>query len=140
MAIRVVLADDTKMMRDGLRALLESAAGVDVVGEAASGTEAVRLTTELAPDVVVMDIRMPDMDGVQATRQLTAGGAAARVVAITAALDETLAERLREAGAVGLVSKEDAFEKLVPAVREAAAGPAVAIIRDSLDGGVRTKA
>jgi len=130
MTIRVLLADDTKTMRDGLRALLESAAGVAVVGEAASGTEAVRLTRELAPDVVVMDIRMPDMDGVQATRQLKAVGASARVVAITAALDETLAERLREAGAVGIVPKEEVFEKLLPAVREAAA----ANIRDSLGG------
>ncbi|HZN69265.1 MAG TPA: response regulator transcription factor [Tepidisphaeraceae bacterium] len=130
MTIRVLLADDTKTMRDGLRALLESDAGVAVVGEAASGTEAVRLTRELAPDVVVMDIRMPDMDGVQATRQLKAVGASARVVAITAALDETLAERLREAGAVGIVPKEEVFEKLLPAVREAAA----ANIRDSLGG------
>ena len=118
--IRVLIADDTKMIRDGLRALLESAGRVEVVGEAAGGAEALRLARELGPDVVVMDVRMPDMDGVRATRELKAAGVAARVVAISAALDDFTGGRLREAGVFALVPKEDAFEKLVPAVRAAA--------------------
>jgi DNA-binding NarL/FixJ family response regulator len=119
--VRVLIADDTKMIRDGLRALLESAGGVEVVGEATGGAEALRLARELDPDVVVMDVRMPDMDGVRATRELKAAGVAAPVVAISAALDDFTAGRLREAGVFALVPKEDAFERLVPAVRAAAA-------------------
>lgn len=101
---RVLIADDQAVVRGGLRLILETH-GMDVVGEAANGQEAVALTREHAPDVVLMDIRMPVLDGISATRQLAAERAASRVLILTTyGVDEYVYEALR-AGAAGFILK-----------------------------------
>ncbi|HEX7745963.1 MAG TPA: response regulator transcription factor [Micromonosporaceae bacterium] len=122
--IRVVLADDQAMMRAGLRALLEESDDIRVVGEAADGHEAVRLALDLLPDVVVMDIRMPVMDGIAATRAMVAEPrlAAVRVLIVTTfELDEYIFAALR-AGASGFVVKDNEPDDLLRAVRAVATG------------------
>lgn len=81
--VRVLLADDQPLVRSGLRVIMADHPDLEVVGEASTGAEAVRLATEIAPDVVVMDIRMPVMDGIEATRLITAGPTATRVLVLT---------------------------------------------------------
>jgi DNA-binding NarL/FixJ family response regulator len=123
--IRVVLADDQPLVRAGLTALLSDTAGVDVVGEAATGAEAVRLTRELRPDVVVMDIRMPGMDGLDATRMITGGGSAAAVLMLTTFdTDDNVYQALR-AGASGFLVKDMVLDEIVAAIRVVAAGDAL---------------
>jgi DNA-binding NarL/FixJ family response regulator len=122
--IRVVLADDQAMMRAGLRALLEESDDIRVVGEAADGREAVRRALELRPEVVVMDIRMPAMDGIEATRAIVAEPrlAGVRVLIVTTfELDEYIFGALR-AGARGFVVKDNEPDELLRAVRAVAAG------------------
>jgi DNA-binding NarL/FixJ family response regulator len=124
---RVLLADDQAVVRAGLRTILESAADadLDIVGEAADGAEAVALTTALQPDVVMMDIRMPVLDGIEATRRLTRSTTSARVVVLTTyGLDEYVYEALR-AGAAGFLLKTDPPDRIVDAVRVVAAGDAL---------------
>ena len=121
---RVLLVDDQDLVRQGLRLILELA-GLEVVGEARDGSEAVAATAELAPDVVLMDLRMPGMDGIEATRQITAAGGEARVLALTTFdVDEHVVGALR-AGAVGYLLKDVTSDALVDAVRRAAAGEPV---------------
>jgi DNA-binding NarL/FixJ family response regulator len=120
---RVLLVDDQDLVRQGLRLILELA-GLEVVAEARDGAEAVAAAAEHAPDVVLMDLRMPVMDGVEATRRITAAGPA-RVVALTTFdVDEHVVDALR-AGAVGFLLKDVTSEDLVEAVRRAAAGEPV---------------
>ncbi|GAB3962270.1 hypothetical protein GCM10029978_017380 [Actinoallomurus acanthiterrae] len=83
MTIRVLLADDQELVRAGLRMVIDATPDIEVVGEAATGAEAVRLVRELRPEVVVMDIRMPGMDGIEATEMITTGSVAARVIILT---------------------------------------------------------
>ena len=114
---RVLIAEDQGLVRSGLRAILDAQDDLEVVGEAADGDQAVAAALELRPDVVVMDIRMPGLDGIEATRRL---GAAARVLILTTFdLDEYVYEALR-AGAAGFVLKDAAPETLADAVRTAA--------------------
>jgi DNA-binding NarL/FixJ family response regulator len=125
--IRVVLADDQQLIRAGLRVLLETEDGFAVVGEAADGAEAVAATRATRPDVVVMDVRMPVMDGIEATRQITADRAAnaPRVLILTTFdLDEYVFEALR-AGASGFALKSRPLEELLSAIRTVAAGEAL---------------
>jgi DNA-binding NarL/FixJ family response regulator len=125
--IRVVLADDQALVRAGFRALLDSQADIEVVGEAGDGEEAVRLTMELGPDVVLMDIRMPGSDGLSATRRIAADerSAGARVVILTTfGLDEYVFEAIR-AGASGFLVKDTEPDELVQAVRVVALGDAL---------------
>jgi DNA-binding NarL/FixJ family response regulator len=125
--IRVVLADDQALVRAGFRALLDAQDDIEVVGEAGDGEEAVRLTVELQPDVVLMDIRMPGTDGLAATRRIAADerSAAARVVILTTfGLDEYVFEAIR-AGASGFLVKDTEPEELVQAVRVVALGDAL---------------
>jgi len=124
-SIRVLVADDQALVRAGFRQLLEREGDLDVVGEAADGAEAVELGRRLRPDVVVMDIRMPNLDGLEATRRLTAGSPAPRVLVLTTFdLDDYVFEALR-AGASGFLLKDAAPEELVSAVRLVAGGEAL---------------
>jgi DNA-binding NarL/FixJ family response regulator len=123
--LRVLVADDQELVRAGFRLILE-AAGFDVVGEAPDGAVAVELAARHRPDVILMDIRMPVLDGIAATRQLTASGPAAPKVVIltTFDLDDYVYEALR-AGASGFLLKDAPRADLVAAVRVAAAGDAL---------------
>jgi DNA-binding NarL/FixJ family response regulator len=117
----VVLADDQELVRTGFRLILELA-DVDVVGEAADGGEAVELVRRLQPDVVLMDVRMPRMDGIEATRRILQSGAPTRVLVLTTFdLDEHVYDALR-AGASGFLLKDVERERLVEAIRTVAAG------------------
>ena len=124
-AIRVLVADDQELVRAGFCVILGASDGIDVVGEAADGEAAVTLAASLAPDVVLMDIRMPRMDGLAATRLITAGQPAPKVVMLTTFdLDDYVYEALR-AGASGFLLKDSPRGDLVAAVRAAAAGDAL---------------
>ncbi|WP_285814568.1 response regulator transcription factor [Microbacterium sp. Marseille-Q6648] len=126
MTIRVLLVDDHAVMRAGFRMILESEPDIAVVGEAATGSTAVAAASALRPDVVCMDVQMPDMDGIQATRLLAADAAvdAAIVIVTTFDRDDYLFEAL-SAGASGFLLKNAGPEELVSAVRVAAAGDAL---------------
>jgi DNA-binding NarL/FixJ family response regulator len=120
--IRALVADDQAVVRGGLRMILEAQDDIQVVGEAGDGAAAVELVRELQPDVVLMDIRMPEMDGIEATRRVALAGSAARVLVLTTyGLDEYVYEALK-AGAAGFLIKTDSPERLVEAVRVVAAG------------------
>jgi DNA-binding NarL/FixJ family response regulator len=122
--IRLVIADDQPLVRSGLRMLVDSADDIEIVGEAATGTAAVSMTHDLSPDVVLMDIRMPEMDGVEATRLICADPALGdtRVMVLTTFdLDEYVFGALR-AGASGFVLKDADPDELLDAIRVVAAG------------------
>ena len=101
MTIRVVLADDQPLVRAGLRVLVADTPDLEIVGEAGTGAEAVRLAEELRPDVVLMDIRMPGMDGIEATRRITRRDGAARVLMLTTFDDDDYVYGALRAGAAG---------------------------------------
>lgn len=122
--IRVAIVDDDALVRAGLRAILSSADDVEVVGEAADGAEAPGLVRETHPDVVVMDIRMPLVDGIEATRRLVRGGGPRVLVLTTFQLDQHVFAAL-EAGASGFLLKDTPPRELVEAVRIVAAGDAM---------------
>ena len=120
--IRVLLADDQALVRAGFRLILDLEDDMEVVGEAADGREAVSLVRELDPDVVLMDVRMPELDGIEATRRLTRGGSRARVLVLTTFdADEYVYEAMR-AGASGFLLKDVPREQLVAGVRVVAGG------------------
>ncbi len=123
--IRIVIADDQAMVRAGFRSLLEGEPDLEVVGEAGDGNEAVAAVTRLRPDVVLMDVRMPDLDGLGATRQLRAAGLETKVLVLTTFdLDEYVFEALR-AGACGFLLKDAPAEELVAGIRVVMAGDAL---------------
>jgi DNA-binding NarL/FixJ family response regulator len=123
--IRVLIADDQALIRGGFRMILDAQDGIEVVGEAVDGRDAIVQAGRLRPDVIVMDVRMPGMDGIEATRRLTAATPPARVLVLTMFdLDEYVFEALR-AGASGFLLKDRPPEELVTAVRVVAAGEAV---------------
>ncbi|MEA2222254.1 MAG: hypothetical protein QOH83_630 [Solirubrobacteraceae bacterium] len=125
MTIRVLVADDQSMVRAGFRMLLSGEADIEVVAEASNGLEAVHKAARFAPTVVLMDIRMPELDGLEATRRILAADRAARVLILTTFdLDEYIYEALR-AGASGFVLKDDPPEQLIAAIRTVAAGDAL---------------
>jgi DNA-binding NarL/FixJ family response regulator len=123
--IRVLLVDDQPLVRAGLRTLLEEEADVEVVGDATNGEEGIAAVVTLSPDVVLMDIRMPVLDGLEATRRITARGCAARIVILTTFdLDEYVFQALRS-GASGFLLKDATGDDIVRAVRVAASGDAL---------------
>ena len=125
MSIRVLVADDQSMIRAGFRMLLKNEEGIDVVAEAEDGLEAVEKASRYSPSVVLMDIRMPKLDGLEATRRILAADPSARVLILTTFdLDEYIYEALR-AGASGFVLKDDPPEQLIAAIRTVAAGDAL---------------
>ncbi len=116
-AVRVVVVDDHEAIRDGARAILAREAGIDVVGEAADGEEAIRKTADLEPDVVIMDLSLPGIDGFEAMRRIAAAGRGTRVLVLTAHAPEKSLIRAMEAGAFGFVRKATAHQDLLPAIR-----------------------
>ena len=125
-AVRVLLADDHAVMRAGFRMILESSPGITVVGEAATGAQAVAEASRLRPDVICMDVQMPDMDGLEATRRITADpvSTSSIVIVTTFDRDDYLFQALA-AGASGFLLKNAGPEELITAVRVAAAGDAL---------------
>ena len=120
--IRVLLADDHPVVRSGIKAELDSAHGIEVIGEASSGHEALRLVEELRPDVLVSDVVMPGMDGMEATRLLRESHPDLRILALSAYDDNEYVFGLLSAGAMGYVLKEEALDTIVEAIRAASRG------------------
>ncbi|MDH2388782.1 response regulator transcription factor [Streptomyces sp. HNM0663] len=125
MTVRILLADDQPLVRSGLRVLMADHPDLEVVGEAANGAEAVQLVRDVSPDVVVMDIRMPGMDGIKATRLITAGPATTRVLILTTFDEDDHVYGALRAGASGFVIKDMALDDILAAVRVVAAGEAL---------------
>jgi DNA-binding NarL/FixJ family response regulator len=125
MPVRVVLADDQQLIRTALRMVIADIEDVEVVGEAADGEEAVTRTEELRPDVVVMDIRMPGVDGIEATRRITAGPGESRIVVLTTFDDDDHVYGALRAGASGFLVKDMALDDIIGAIRVVAAGDAL---------------
>ena len=120
--IRLMLVDDHEVVRTGLRTFLETQTGLEVVGEANNGQTALELAKEVKPDVVVMDISMPDMDGLETTRQLLVTTPDCKVLALTVHADKQYFFEMLAAGAVGYVTKQAAADDLVSAIRSVAEG------------------
>ncbi|MFI9649222.1 response regulator [Streptomyces sp. NPDC052040] len=124
-AVRVLIADDQMMVREGFSVLLGAMPGIEVVGEAVNGREAVERVRELSPDVVLMDIRMPELNGIEATRQIVAADGTAKVLVLTTFdLDEYVYQALR-AGASGFLLKDASARQLADGVRVVASGEAL---------------
>lgn len=139
--IRVVIADDQALVRTGLRQLLKDHDDIDVVGEASDGTTAVATVLWHRPDVVLMDLRMPGVDGIEATRTITAGGVSARVLVLTTFDDDGLVIEAIRAGACGYVLKGIEPDDLADAIRTIARGDSLvspAVTRVILDVVMRT--
>ena len=117
MSTRIILADDHKIMREGLRSLLDKQQDIEVVGEAEEGRTTVRLVTDLSPDVVIMDIEMASLNGIEATRQIVAKTPEVRIIALSVHSDRRFITEMLKAGASGYVLKDCSFEELVQAIR-----------------------
>ena len=125
MTVRVVIADDEAMVRAGLRMILDAEPGIDVVGEARDGERAIELVRSVRPDVVLMDVRMPRLDGIAATRRLLQSGAGARVVMLTTFDEEAHLHDALRAGASGFLLKSAPPERLLDALHTVAGGDAL---------------
>jgi DNA-binding NarL/FixJ family response regulator len=121
-AIRVLIADDHQMMRKGLRAVLEKSPDAEVVGEAGDGRTAVQAVHDLHPDVVVLDISMPGLNGIEAARQIREESPKTKVIALSMHADHRYVTRMLQAGASGYLVKDCAVEELLGAIRSVAAG------------------
>lgn len=120
--IKVLLVDDHALIRDGLRRLLQDCPDIQVVGEANDGQEALRLLPQLRPDVTVMDLSMPGLDGIEATKRILTEGLNTRVLILTMHANEEYAVRVLQAGARGFVGKGAPSQEVVAAIRKVAAG------------------
>lgn len=122
MSIKVILADDHKIMRDGLRSLLEKEPDIEVVAEAEDGRTAVQQVQELSPDLVIMDVSMHDLNGIEATRQIIAKYPDVKVLALSMHSDKTYVAGILSAGASGYLLKDSAFDELAEAIRVVISG------------------
>lgn len=122
MTIRIIIADDHSILRDGLHALLEKQPGMKVVAESENGRALVKLAREILPDVVIMDIGMPELNGIDATRQLVAEIPGVKVIALSMRSDMRAVKEMFMAGARAYLSKDSAFEELAQAVRTVVRG------------------
>ncbi|PMR77062.1 UvrY/SirA/GacA family response regulator transcription factor [Billgrantia endophytica] len=120
--IKVLIVDDHHLVRTSLARLLDGEEDIHVVGEAASGEEAIALSRKLDPDVVLMDLRMPGIGGLEATRKIVRNSADIRVLALTGFMEDNFAQRLMEAGAGGFISKDTQVPDMVDAIRSVFAG------------------
>jgi two-component system response regulator NreC len=116
MGVRIVLADDHEILREGLRSLLEKNKDLKVVAEAENGREALRHALQCAPDVVVMDVSMPDLNGIEATRAIVGNEARVKVIGLSMHADKRFVSKMLQAGAVGYVLKDSAFQELSEAI------------------------
>ena len=121
MSFKVLIVDDHRMMREGLRAMLEKEPDIKVVGDAADGRIAQQLARDLAPDVIIMDVNMPELNGIEATRQITAELREVKIIALSMHEDRRFVLNMLKAGAAGYMLKDDAFKNLAKAVRMVAA-------------------
>jgi two-component system, NarL family, response regulator NreC len=121
-AIRVLIADDHKIIRDGLKTLVEKESEMEVVAEAENGRETIRLAQKHNPNIVIMDVTMPDMNGIEATRKIREENSKIRVIALSMHSDRKYVLGMLEAGASGYLLKDSAFDELVEAIRQAADG------------------
>ncbi|MDD2901258.1 MAG: response regulator transcription factor [Syntrophales bacterium] len=142
MAIKIILADDHKIVRQGLRNMLEQETDLEVIGEADDGRMAVRLVRELSPQVVIMDVGMPDLNGIEATRQVLAESPGVKVIGLSMHCDRRFVMNMLKAGASGYLLKDSAFEELATAIRMVLGGKmylsteiANIVIKDYLQGG-----
>jgi DNA-binding NarL/FixJ family response regulator len=122
MSIRILLADDHKITRQGLRSLLENYSELEVIAEAENGREAVALAKQLAPDVIIMDVSMPDLNGVEATRRIIGDNSDVKVIALSMHSDTLFVSEMLKSGAAGYLLKDCAFEELVQAIKTVAEG------------------
>ncbi|MBV8217239.1 MAG: response regulator transcription factor [Solirubrobacterales bacterium] len=122
--VRVLVVDDYDLFRTGLVSLLASVSDIEVVGQASSGRTGVRLADELQPDIVLMDVRMPDMSGHEATREIMSRRPATRVLVFTVLSDDEAVEAAVQAGACGFLAKDTPMDEVVAAIRAAASGAA----------------
>jgi DNA-binding NarL/FixJ family response regulator len=134
--IRVVLADDHPLVLEGIRALIQSAPGIRVVGEATNGDDAVSIVLAEHPDVAILDVRMPGLDGVEATRRIVRDHPSTRVIVLSAQSDAEVAVRALRAGAVGFLPKDAFGSTLLDGIRSAASGE-VALTPDIVSSVVR---
>ncbi len=122
MPVKILLADDHKLFRDGLRTLFANKADVTVVGEASDGTETVTLAREVQPDLILMDVSMPGLNGIEATRQILAERAATKIIILSMHSDRRYVTEALKAGAVGYLLKDSAFEELIDVIRDVLKG------------------
>ncbi|MBV1870179.1 MAG: UvrY/SirA/GacA family response regulator transcription factor [Gammaproteobacteria bacterium] len=141
--IKVLVVDDHDLVRTGIARMLEDEDGVKVVGEAATGEDAIKVTRELAPDVVLMDVKMPGIGGLEATRKILRANAEVRIIAVTACAEEPFPSRVLQAGASGYLTKGAGINEMVTAIRQVYHGQrylspeiaqALALKQLSLDG------
>jgi two-component system, NarL family, response regulator NreC len=114
--MRILLCDDHRILREGLKSLIERQPDMEVVAEAENGREIIQLAQELSPDIIIMDVSMPDMNGIEATRKIIAESPSARVLALSVHTNRRFITEMLRAGASGYVLKECAFEELVKAI------------------------
>ncbi|MGE5531862.1 MAG: response regulator transcription factor [Bacteroidota bacterium] len=119
---RILVVDDHQMVREGLRLLIEPESDMELVGEAPDGQSALKMTDELHPDVVVMDIGLPVMDGIEATRKLREAHPEVAVIGLSAHADKYFIESMKKLGACGYIVKDKAFELLLDAIRSCSLG------------------
>ncbi len=122
MSVKIIIADDHKIMRDGLRNMLEKEPGMEVVAEAKNGREAVRLAEQLRPDILIMDITMDDLNGMDATRAIVAKGQGTRIIALSMHADKRFVAGMFEAGAMAYLLKDCAYDELLQAIRQVTGG------------------